>query len=85
MKQPFKWLGENPQARRWVYGVAVAVVPILTAYGILSETQAPLWLGVVSAVLVPSLAWSNTPTPSQDPRETELEFEPEENNGSTAA
>lgn len=56
-----KWLSENPLARKWVYGVALAVVPLLTAYGLVSEELAPLWVSLVSAVLVPGLALANTP------------------------
>lgn len=56
-----KWLSDNPALRRWIYGIALAVVPLLTAYGIISETLAPLWVAVVSAVFVPSLALSNIP------------------------
>lgn len=58
-----KWLSENPQVRKWVYGVALAVVPLLTAYGLVSEELAPLWVSLVSAVLVPGLALANTPGP----------------------
>lgn len=56
-----KWLSDNPQARKWFYGVALAVVPLLTAYGLVSEELAPLWVSLVSAVLVPGLALANTP------------------------
>lgn len=61
-------LQDNPRARRWVYGIALAVVPILTAYGLVSEEHAPLWVSLVSAVLVPGLALANTP-PTQPPSE----------------
>lgn len=57
-------LSQNPQARKWIYGVALAVVPLLTAYGLISETTAPLWVSLVSAVLVPGLALANTPPSS---------------------
>lgn len=56
-----KQILENPQVRKWIYGIALAVVPLLTAYGLVSETLAPLWVSLVSAVLVPSLALANTP------------------------
>lgn len=59
-----QWLSNNPQLRRWVYGIALAVVPILTAYGLISEDLAPLWVSLISAVLVPSLALANTPGPA---------------------
>lgn len=63
-----KWLSQHPHARRWVYGVALAVVPLLTAYGLVSEDHAPLWVSLISAVLVPTLALANTP-PTQPPAE----------------
>lgn len=61
-----QWLSNNPQMRRWVYGIALAVVPILTAYGLISEDLAPLWVSLLSAVLVPSLALANTPGPAAE-------------------
>lgn len=62
-----KWFSDRPGLRRWVYGIALAVVPILTAYGLISEDLAPLWISLISAVLVPSLALANTPGPGADP------------------
>lgn len=56
------WLSHHPAARKWVYGVALAVVPLLTAYGLVREELAPLWISLISAVLVPSLALANTPS-----------------------
>lgn len=47
-------------ARRWVYGVATAVIPLLIAYGIVDEQTAPLWVALVAAVLVPGLAAAGT-------------------------
>ncbi|MFW0112099.1 phage holin [Rothia sp. CCM 9416] len=64
-----KWLSDNPQARKWVYGVALAVVPLLTAYGLVSEELAPLWVSLVSAVLVPGLALANTPGAGNSPED----------------
>ena len=48
--------------RAWIYRVATAVVPLLTAYGILSERQAALWLSAISTLLVSGLAARNTST-----------------------
>lgn len=53
----------SPTARRYIYGVAVAVLPLLIAYGVLSEEHAPLWVAALGAVLVPGLAWANTTPP----------------------
>lgn len=54
-------LAAHPAARKWVYGISLAIVPLLVAYGIIREETAPLWVSLVSAVLVPSLALANTP------------------------
>lgn len=59
----------HPKTRRWLYGVAVAAVPILTVYGILAESDAALWIGLAGAVLgtgVPALAAANTDTKPTD-------------------
>ena len=49
----------TPAVRRWVYGIAIAVLPLLIAYGVLDDQSAPLWAALVGAVLVPSLAVAN--------------------------
>jgi len=54
------WL--TPAVRKWLYGIAVVVMPLLITYGVLSAEQAPLWLAIVGAVLVPGLAFANTDT-----------------------
>lgn len=51
----------SPTVRRYIYGVAVAVMPLLIVYGVLAEEHAPLWLALVGAVLIPGMAWANTP------------------------
>lgn len=38
-------------ARKWLYGVAVALIPLLVAYGLMSTNEAPLWLALIAAVL----------------------------------
>ena len=45
--------------RRWIYGIAVVLIPLLVAYGAVDENIAPLWLAVVGAILVPGLALAN--------------------------
>lgn len=52
----------TPAVRAWIYGVAIAALPLLIGYGLLSETDAALWAAVVGAILVPGLAFANTPT-----------------------
>jgi len=49
------WLSKANH-RRWLYGVALTVVPLLVAYGVLDESAAPLWVALVGSFLAPSLA-----------------------------
>ena len=58
----------KPETRRWVYGIAVAAVPLLVAYGVIAESDAALWVGLAGAVLgtgVPALAAANTDVPAE--------------------
>lgn len=50
------------QTRRYIYGIAAAVLPLLVAGGIVTEQHAPLWLAVAGAALVPAMAYKNTNT-----------------------
>lgn len=52
----------NEQVRAWIYRVLVAAQPLVTAYGIVTETEAALWLGLAAAVLGIGMAAANTPT-----------------------
>ena len=53
--------------RRWVYGVCLALVPLLVALGILEESIAPLVVALAGAVIAPGLALANiTPDDSDD-------------------
>lgn len=54
------WLKDYPLVRKWVYGVAVALMPLLVYYGYVAEEVAPVYVSVVGAVLVPALAYRNT-------------------------
>lgn len=47
------------RGRRWIHGIALAVLPILVFYGIISEETAPLYVALLGAILVPSLALSD--------------------------
>ena len=44
--------------RRWFYGVAVAAGAVLSGYGVISDEQAQLWLGLALAI-VGSVASTN--------------------------
>lgn len=55
-----QWL--TPSVRRWLYGVLVALIPLLIAYGVVEETTAPLWVALASSVLGTTTALLHTPT-----------------------
>lgn len=52
--------------RRWLHGIALAVLPIITAAGIMTENMAALWATLLGAILVP---WAAL----EDNRSAELE------------
>ena len=52
--------------RRWIYTVALAGIPLLVAFGIIEESQAPLWIAFAGAVIAPSLALANISEPAGD-------------------
>lgn len=55
---PAKW-------RKWIYGVSVATVPVLVAFGWLTDDKAPAILGLLNAVFIGGLAFSNVPKGDQ--------------------
>ena len=52
--------------RAWVYRVLLAVIPILTAYGVVDDQLAPLFIALGAAVLGTGLAVGNTSTKGDD-------------------
>lgn len=54
----------TPQVRRYVYGIAIAALPLLIGYGLLDKESAPLWVAFLGSVLVPGLALAHTPSGS---------------------
>jgi len=48
--------------RAYIYRVLLAVLPLLTAYGVVAENQVPLFVGLAAAVLGVGLATANTST-----------------------
>lgn len=60
------WLSR--EHRKWVYGICLAVVPLLVAYGVIEQDAAPLWIALVGAVVAPSLALRNL-SPEDSPEE----------------
>lgn len=61
--QPLTWL--TPQVRAWLYGIITALVPILTVYGIVDQTTAPLWISLAASVLGTVTALAHTPRGEQ--------------------
>lgn len=56
----------TPRRRRWAYGVAAAGLAVAAGYGLVTETEAALWLNLAGSVLF-IMAAGNTP-----PREREV-------------
>jgi hypothetical protein len=52
--------------RAEIYRVATVVLPLLTAYGVVKDADAALWVGALGALLVPGLAAVNTPRGRDD-------------------
>jgi hypothetical protein len=51
--------------RAWVYRVALAILPVLVVYGVISEDTIPMWVNVIGGLLSivpPALASANTST-----------------------
>lgn len=57
--QHLSWL--TPQVRAWLYGIITALVPILTIYGIIDQSTAPLWLSLAASVLGTATALAHIP------------------------
>ena len=54
------WL--NEPRRAYLYRVSLAVIPLLSIYGIVADNTLTLWAGIVAAVLNVGLATANTST-----------------------
>ena len=44
------------RGRKWIHGIALAFLPIITATGILTEQNAALYATLIGAILVPWVA-----------------------------
>lgn len=51
-----------PPVRSWLYGIATALIPLLSAYGVISDQTAPLWIALAGAVLATGTALAYRPT-----------------------
>jgi hypothetical protein len=59
----------DERTRAWIYRVATALLPLLILYGVVSEAEAALWVGVLAAVLAVgegALASKHTSTKRKD-------------------
>ena len=56
----------SEQVRGWIYRAGVAAVPLLTAYGVVNEAQAALWLGALGSLFGFGLAAMNTSVSPDD-------------------
>lgn len=54
----------NESTRAYLYRVVLAVLPIATAYGVVKESDAPLFVALAAALLSTGLAAANTSTKS---------------------
>lgn len=56
--------GENMKesTRAYIYRVLLAALPLLTLWGVVSEEDAPLYVGLAAAILSVGLAAKNTST-----------------------
>ena len=52
--------------RAYIYRVLTAAVPLVTAYGIIDQRTAALWVSLAGAILGTSLAAYNTSTKAGD-------------------
>ena len=57
---------KNEQTRAYIYRVLTAAVPLVTAYGIIDQRTAALWVSLAGAILGTSLAAYNTSTKAGD-------------------
>lgn len=56
----------TPERRAYAYRILLALAAVAAGYGLLTDTEVALWLGVASAVLGNGLASLNTPTKTSE-------------------
>lgn len=59
----------TPAARKWVYGIVAAGIPLLVLFGVITAEDTQVWLNFAAAVLglgAASLALPNTPSKDDD-------------------
>ena len=54
----------SPEGRKWLYGITIAVIAVLTGYDLITPDKAPLWLALAAALLgivAPAVAIKHVP------------------------
>lgn len=41
----------SQKTRAWIYRVSIAAIPLLAGYGVIEDSKAALWLGLIGAAL----------------------------------
>lgn len=60
----------SPTGRKWLYGITIAVIGVLTGYDVITDDKAPLWLALAAAVLgvvAPAVAIKHVPGKEGEP------------------
>ena len=52
----------SEQTRAWIYRILLALAAVAVGYGLITDAEAALWVGVGTAVLGNGLAAANTTT-----------------------
>lgn len=55
-----------PPVRSWLYAIVTAIIPLLSAYGVISDQTAPLWVALAGAILATGTALAYRPTRKGD-------------------
>jgi hypothetical protein len=59
----------NPKVRLYIYAVVLAALAVAIVYGIIAADKAPVWIGLLSAILglvPPAIAIPNVPKQNTD-------------------
>lgn len=57
----------NKAVRAYIYRIVTAAAPLLVAYGVVQESQVPMWIALAAAVLGTGTAALNTSTKDTPP------------------
>jgi hypothetical protein len=54
----------SPKGRRYLYSVGLAIIVLLTTYGVMSQELSAAWSALLAPLL--GLAYANVPTEGED-------------------